>query len=158
MAEEQKRARDRFGRFLPGGRSAEEDEGDDEAAGAADPAHGSAESGEVDISDTPAPSIGPHTTFEKHAPTQAADYEPSTVDAMGRDKRRPVVGGRYSPSIARQATIYGIFLAVVAALAIGFIVLANELDQPPETNEDVAPWSSEDAAQVPPAPLDFPRY
>jgi hypothetical protein len=115
--------------------------------------------GETDISDVTAPSVGPHTTFEKQSPEERlAGHEQSGVDAMGLDKRRPVVGGHYSPSFARQATIYGVFLAVLAALVIGFIVLANKLDQPPETNPDVAPWSREDASQVPPAPLDFPRY
>jgi hypothetical protein len=75
------------------------------------------------------------------------------LDAMGLDKRRSVIGGRYSPSIARQATMYGIFLAVAAALVIGLIVLANELDQPPDRYTDQAPWSQPDAPQRPPEPL-----
>ena len=80
--------------------------------------------------------------------------ESHELDAMGLDKRRAVVGGRYSPSIARQATMYGIFLAVVAALVIGFIVLANQIDQPPDKYEDQAPWSQPNAPQTPPAPLE----
>lgn len=79
---------------------------------------------------------------------------PSNLDAMGRDKRRHVVGQSYGPSLARQATIYGIFLGVVAALALGFYLLAKELDQPPKTNQDKAPWSAPKAPLVPPQPLE----
>ncbi|MGH2951430.1 MAG: hypothetical protein ACRDKX_05225 [Solirubrobacterales bacterium] len=163
---EGERPRDRFGRFLPGRSSSEESaaQGGGGAPETVETRSGERSepppaSREMDISDTPAPSVGPHTTFERQSPEERlAGHEQSSVDAMGLDKRRPVVGGRYSPSFARQATIYGVFLAVVAALAIGFIVLAGKLDEPPDTNPDVAPWSREDAAQVPPAPLDFPRY
>ena len=80
-------------------------------------------------------------------------HDQSDTDAMGLDKRREVVGGRYSASVARQATLYGIFLAVLAAVVIGFIVLAGELDQAPAEYEDEAPWSQPDAPQEPPAPL-----
>jgi hypothetical protein len=157
MAEEGNR--DPRGRFPPRRQASSDDEGAEEpAAGqAGDPPSG--DQGEVDISGTPAPSVGPQTTFSKQSPEERlAGHEQSSVDAMGLDKRRPVVGRRYSPSFARQATIYGVFLAVVAVLVVGFIILAGKLDEPPETNPDVAPWSREDAAQQPPAPIDFPRY
>jgi hypothetical protein len=103
-----------------------------------------------DISDTPAPSIGPHTTFEKIEPNRRPVTEGSDVDAMGLDKRRQVKGGSYGPSLARQITLYGIFVAVVVALAIGFKLLADELDQPPDTIEHQAPWTGNDN---PPRPL-----
>jgi hypothetical protein len=104
-------------------------------------------------SETPAPSIGPNTVIEHESPDERLSrHEISNTDAMGLEKRRSVVGGSYSPSLARQAALYGIFIAVIAALAIGFIVLANELDQPPETYSDEAPWSQPDAPQRPPAP------
>jgi hypothetical protein len=101
-----------------------------------------------------APSIGPHTVIEREpAEERLKRHEQSGVDAMGHDKRRQVVGGRYSPSLGRQATVYGIFAAVIAALVIGFVLLANELDQPPETVEAEAPWAGSDAPQRPPEPL-----
>jgi hypothetical protein len=116
-------------------------------------------SGPIDISDTPAPSIGPHTVFERDDPEERlARHEQSETDAMGLDKRREVVGGQYSPSLARQLTMYGIFLAVVAAIAVGFIVLAGELDKPPKAYKDEAPWSRADAPNVTPQPIDFPTY
>ena len=181
MAEE--RERDPHGRSLPEREDSETDsepEGatDSEPEGATDaePATGGETRGEpppegsalrspthegwevVDISDTPAPSIGPHTTFElPPVEERLARHEQSDVDAMGLDKRREVVGGSYSPSFARQATLYGIFLVVVIALGVGFKLLADELDKPPETNPDVAPWAQEDAPQTPPAQIDFPR-
>jgi hypothetical protein len=111
-----------------------------------------------DISDTTAPSIGPGTVIEREDPEdRLARHEQSEVDAMGLDKRRGVIGGQYSPSIGRQAAMYGIFIAIVAALAIGFVIAINEFDQPPAEYENLAPWAQEDAKQVEPTPLDFPR-
>ena len=101
-------------------------------------------------SETPAPSIGPHTEIEHEDPEERlARHEQSETDAMGLDKRRGVVGGSYSPSVARQATLYGVFVAVVVALAIGFKLLADKLDEPPANNPDKAPWSQSDAPQIP---------
>jgi hypothetical protein len=73
------------------------------------------------------------------------------VDAMGLDKRRQVIGGSYRPSFARQATLYAIFVVLVVALAIGFKLVADELDQAPQTNRDLAPWTGNDR---PPRPLE----
>jgi hypothetical protein len=141
-------------------RMAEEDtRRDEEAQPQGEQSASKGRSGPVDISDTPAPSIGPHTVFERDDPEERlARHEQSETDAMGLHKRREVVGGRYSPSLARQLTMYGIFLAVVAAIAVGFIVLAGELDQPPKSYPDKAPWARADAPQVQPQPIDFPAY
>jgi hypothetical protein len=139
---------------------AEEDKSrEDEAKPGAEEEKTEKGSGPIDISDTPAPSIGPHTVFERDDPEERlARHEQSETDAMGRDKRREVVGGRYSPSLGRQAAMYGIFLAVVAAITIGFIVLAGELDKPPKEYKDEAPWARADAPNVKPQPIDFPTY
>jgi hypothetical protein len=72
---------------------------------------------------------------------------------MGKDKRRAVVGHSYGPSKTRQATLYGIFLAVVVLLLIGGKLLADKLDQPPDHISATAPWSEDDAKQRPPRPL-----
>jgi hypothetical protein len=102
-------------------------------------------------SETPAPSIGPHTEIEHEDPEERlARHEQSAVDAMGLDKRREVAGGSYGPSVARQVTLYGIFVAVVIALGIGFKLLADELDEPPRNYEDAAPWADRAAPQIPP--------
>ncbi len=116
------------------------------------PADGSSD--EKDVSDITAPSIGPETTIEREPPKERlAKHEQSDVDAMGRDKRRQVIGGSYAPSFARQATTYGGVLAIVAAIIIGFIILAGKLDQPPEEIEPRAPWADPQAEQTPPSPL-----
>jgi hypothetical protein len=107
----------------------------------------------IDISDTTAPSIGPNTVIEREPPEERlARHEPSDVDAMGLDKRREVVGQSYGPSTGRQLTMYGIFLAVLAALVIGGKLLADKLDQPPDEVQDEAVWTGNDIA---PAPVDF---
>jgi hypothetical protein len=86
----------------------------------------------------------------------AGDVErkPAETDALGQDKRRPVVGRSYGPSVAKQITLYGIFLAVLAALVIGGKLLADELDAPPKEYADRAVWQGN---SVEPPPLDFPR-
>jgi hypothetical protein len=110
--------------------------------------------GKEDISDTTAPSIGPNTVIEREPPEERlARHEQSDVDAMGLDKRREVVGASYGPSFGKQATLYGVALAIIAAVVFGFILLAGELDKAPETAVDEAPWSDSTAPQEPPAPL-----
>ena len=118
---------------------------------------GQAPDGEKPANEIPAPSIGPNTEITKDPPEERlAKHEQSDVDAMGLDKRRPVVGERYGASVAKQATIYGVFLVVLVALVIGGKLAADELDQGPEVNADKAPWSQADAEQRPPGDPDFP--
>jgi hypothetical protein len=141
-----------MGRFLP-----KDEAGAGEPAGedAEAPPQESKQTGTetVDISDTTAPSIGPNTVIEREPPEERlAKHEVSDVDAMGLDKRREVVGQSYAPSFARQAAMYGIFLAVVAALVIGGKLLADELDQPPDEIKAEAPWAGTDE---PAAEIDF---
>ncbi len=99
----------------------------------------------VDISDTPAPSIGPNTKFDKRpAEERLAGQEQSDKDAMGLDKRRQVIGGRYSASPTRQIVTYLLVVIVVGAGAFGLKTLADDLDKPPAKVEDQAPWTGSD--------------
>ena len=102
-----------------------------------------------------APSLGPNTTIEREpVEERLARHDQSDVDAMGEDKRRAVVGQSYGPSKTRQLTLYGIFLAVVAALVIGGIMLINALDTPVGKNvPNTAPWAQQGVKQHPPKPL-----
>ena len=112
---------------------------------------------EKPASEITAPSIGPKTVIEKRPPEERlANHEQSDVDAMGLDKRRGVVGEKYGAGLAKQATVYGVFLAVVVALVIGGKLAIDELDKGPAVNEDRAPWAQDDAEQRPPSDLDFP--
>lgn len=135
------------------------EDGDDEDGADEDGDDSGSGDGSEDISDVTAPSVGPHTTFEKDDPEERlARHDQSDVDAMGLDKRREVIGGSYSPSVGRQAATYGAVLGVVALIVAGFVFAANKLDQPPDKYEDVAPWSNESAQQNPPTEIDFPEY
>jgi hypothetical protein len=105
-----------------------------------------------DISDTVAPSVGPKSvTF--HHPANAP-RENIDLDAMGHDKRRQVVGQSYGASVAKQATIYGIFVAIVVGLLIGGKILVDKADQPPDHVATQALWAQPDAPQHPPKPLE----
>ena len=123
--------------------------------------NGSADSGEPDSGtddrgeqELTAPSVGPHTVIEKEPPEERLDFDKiSDVDAVGEDKRREVVGKSYGPSKTRVFGTFAAFFLVVGALAAGAYFLAQELDQPPAENPDVAPWSQADAPQSPPKEL-----
>jgi hypothetical protein len=111
--------------------------------------------GERDESQITAPSLGPNTKIVREPPEKRlARHDQSSVDAMGQDKRRGVVGHSYGPSVGKQASLYGMFIAVTAAVVIGFVLLANQLDQPRETGEPTAAWADKDARQHTPAPLE----
>jgi hypothetical protein len=123
-----------------------------------DEAPDQAPDGEKPASEITAPSIGPRTVIDKEPPEERlAKHEQSDVDAMGLDKRRGVVGEKYGAGFAKQATVYGVFLAVVVALVIGGKLAIDELDKGPAVDEDKAPWSQADAEQREPTDLDFPR-
>jgi hypothetical protein len=121
------------------------------------PEGGQADDGEKPASEITAPSIGPKTEIHKDPPEERlSKHEQSTVDAMGLDKRRGVVGEKYGASVAKQVTVYGVFLVVLAALLIGGKLAIDELDKGPAENQDRAPWSQAGAEQRPPGDLDFP--
>jgi hypothetical protein len=102
-----------------------------------------------------APSLGPKTTIEREpVEERLARHEQSKVDAMGLDKRRPVIGQSYGPGKARQFAVYLGFLAVVAALVVGGIILVGNLDKP--VGKDVpnsAPWAKHGVKQIKPKPI-----
>ena len=102
-----------------------------------------------------APSVGPNTVIEREpVEERLARHEQSEVDAMGLDKRRPVVGQSYGPSKTRQLALYGIFLAVVAALVIGGIILVGKLDTGVGKHvPHSAPWSKPGVNQIKPKPI-----
>lgn len=105
-------------------------------------------------SEITAPSIGPNTVIEREPPEERLDFDKiSDTDAMGLDKRRQVVGHSYSAPLSKQLLLYGLFLAFVAALAVGAKLLIDELDAPPAEYADQAPWSQPDARQIEPKPI-----
>ena len=96
----------------------------------------------VDVSDTTAPSIGPNTVIEKDSPEERlARHDQSDTDALGLDKRREVVGQRYSASAGRQVAIYGIVIAVIIGAGFGIKLLVDDLDKAPAHAADKAPWA-----------------
>lgn len=83
--------------------------------------------------------------------------QPSETDAMGRDKRRSVVGGQYGATVRKQLTVYGIFLAVTAAILIAGFTVVKNIDNAEIPLEDTGPWTEATAAQSAPRDVDFPR-
>src|SRR5881394_1370914 len=114
--------------------------------------NGDGERAEQQIS---APSLGPNTVIEREpVEERLARHEQSEVDAMGRDKRRTVVGQSYGPSKTRQLAVYMVFLAVVAALVVGGIILIGALDTSVGKNvPNSAPWSKPGDHQSNPKPI-----
>ena len=100
-----------------------------------------------------APKRGPDPTsagIEKfEASEEAKNATPSAVDAMGKEKRRHVIGQAYGPSRSSQFLVLGSVLAVMGILIVGFVVLANYSDSHPSTKSGEAPWAQADAPQHP---------
>jgi hypothetical protein len=114
------------------------------------------ESADGEKSAPAAPSLGPNTVLVDREPVEErlAKHEQSDVDARGEDKRRTVVGKTYGPTKARQLVLYGIFLAVLAAVLFGGKLLVDSLDTP--VGKDIpnsAPWAQPNAKQHQPKPL-----
>ena len=80
---------------------------------------------------------------------EGSEHEPSTVDAMGQEKHRTVIGQRYGASRARQFIYYGAFIAFVIAAYIGLKAATATLDKAPAKDPDQAPWSKSDATGEP---------
>ena len=114
-----------------------------------------ADRGERPEQNISAPSLGPNTVIEREpVEERLARHEQSEVDAMGRDKRRTVVGQSYGPSKTRQLAVYMVFLAVVAALVVGGIILIGALDTSVGKNvPNSAPWSKPGVHQSTPKPI-----
>jgi hypothetical protein len=102
-----------------------------------------------------APSVGPNTVIEREpVEERLSRHEQSEDDAMGKDKRRAVVGHSYGPSVARQAAMYGIFLVVLVALGVGGYLLIQAKDT--GVGKDVpnnAPWAQPGVKQHQPKPI-----
>ena len=159
MAEEEKKSRSRTATPESDEESGRAHEGDERAEGREtdEPAEARKENGGGDREEqqVSAPSLGPKTTIEREpVEERLARHEQSEVDAMGLDKRRPVTGQSYGPSKARQFAVYLGFLAVVAALVIGGIILVGNLDKPVGKNvPNSAPWAKHGGKQIKPKPI-----
>jgi hypothetical protein len=89
-----------------------------------------------------APSAADIDKLEKFEPSEEAKrHEPSTVDAMGQDKRREVVGHSYGPSKRSQIMFFVAVGAVLVVIVGGWLALVAAFDNPPTEFEDSAPWS-----------------
>lgn len=87
---------------------------------------------------------------ERHA------HQRSDVDAMGREKRRQVVGGQYGATVRKQLTVYGIFVAFVLVLGVLAVTVVSGIDNRDMPLEETAPWTEAGADQSPPRDIDFP--
>jgi hypothetical protein len=93
-----------------------------------------------------APSAADIDKLEKfEASEEAKQHEPSGVDAMGQDKRRPVVGHAYGPSRKTQFVFFAAVAIVLVVVVGGWLALVSAFDTPPEKFPDKAPWSQQAA-------------
>jgi hypothetical protein len=107
-----------------------------------------------DESEITGPSLGPHTVIEREpVEERLARHEQSEVDAMGKDKRRSVVGKQHGPSKTRQLALYGASLAVIVALVVGGIILIGSFDKSVGKVPHTAPWSKPGAKQIQTKPI-----
>jgi len=81
----------------------------------------------------------------------------SELDAMGNDKRRPVVGRQYGASARKRLAVYGIAVVVAVVAVVTFMTVISGIDQRDVPIRDTAPWATENAPQVAPRDVDFQR-
>lgn len=99
-----------------------------------------------------APSAADITELEKmEASEEAKRAEPSSVDAMGQDKRRQVVGHSYGPSRKSQFVFFGVLAALVAIVIGGSALAIGAFDQPPDEYADQAEWTGNQVETQDPA-------
>ena len=91
-----------------------------------------------------APSAADISKLELMEPSEEAkQHQPSDVDAMGQDKRRPVVGHAYGPSRRTQLVFFVAVAVVLVVIVGGWLALVSAFDKPPENFTDKAPWSKQ---------------
>jgi hypothetical protein len=73
---------------------------------------------------------------------EAEHYTPTTLDAMGQDKRRQVVGHSYGPSRRSQVMFFVAVAMVLVVILGGWLILVGLFDKPPTHFTDAAPWST----------------
>jgi hypothetical protein len=93
-----------------------------------------------------APSAADIDELEKFEPSEEAkQHTPSTVDAMGQDKRRAVVGQGYGPSRRTQVVFFVAVAVLLVVVVGGWLALVSAFDNPPDKIEAEAPWSKQAA-------------
>jgi len=90
------------------------------------------------------------THQEPEARNPGPDDGESDVDAMGKPKRREVVGQGYGPSKARQLLSYVAVLALIVGAYIGAQYAISKLDVAPAQSKAQAPWAQKKAPQIAP--------
>jgi hypothetical protein len=93
---------------------------------------------------------------QQHEDASQVEGKSKDVDAMGRDKRRGVIGGQYGATVRKQLTVYGAFIAVVGLLGIVALTVISGYDNREIPLENTAPWAKV-ATQDQPRPVDFPE-
>ena len=89
-----------------------------------------------------APSSGDLGGLEKmEASEEAKAHQPSSVDAMGQDKRRQVVGHSYGPSRRSQILFFVAVAALIVLVIGGSLALVSAFDKAPDEFPDKAPWT-----------------
>jgi hypothetical protein len=81
----------------------------------------------------------------------------SDLDAMGNDKRRPVIGQQYGASARKRLIVYGIAIGVIVLVVVAFMTVISGVDNKDIALKDTAPWSGADAPQEAPRDVDFQR-
>jgi len=81
--------------------------------------------------------------------------ERSDVDAMGNDKRREVVGGQYGATVRKRLLVYGIAVAIMVGIVVGFLTIVTSVDEKEIPLTDTAPWTEASGSQEAPRDVDF---
>ena len=87
----------------------------------------------------------------------SSEERDKSVDAMGQDKYRTVIGGQYGASIRKRLLIYGSVLAVIVVIVVVSLTVVRNYDGREMPLKDTGPWTEAGAKQATPRDDDFPR-
>lgn len=92
---------------------------------------------------------------EKEPERSEEDDGPSEVDAMGKSKRREVIGKQYGATLRKRLFVYGAVVGFVVVAAIVFFTVVTNYDNRDRALKDTAPWTEAGATDENPRDVDF---
>lgn len=76
-------------------------------------------------------------------------------DAMGREKRREVIGGQYGATVRKRLLVYGAVVGVIVLGLFFFLTVVTNYDNRDFELKDTAPWTQANDESPPPRDVDF---
>lgn len=128
-----------------------------DASDADSSASADADADDTDASDSPADGDEQDANVTEESGAPPEEKRDSSVDAMGRDKHREVIGGQYGATLRKRLLVYGAAVGFIALIVIVSLTFVRGYDGRDMPLKDTAPWTRAGATQTAPRDADFPN-